>query len=806
MFNKEIAKLQASEDTKPSSLMKPSKANTDSGYHGMSEDEMDLDQLAGETQPTLESQSLKEDSLPSKPPFYTQKVSNRHSEERSTTDGSFQTAKEETAIQETCKTNLQPTTDHVAAEKSEAAGEPEVIERPIPESTPKTLPLEPAGIPDDVMNLDEMDRDSVLDDVPVDESRSPSEGSSPAKPLVRKSSLTFASLPAREPLTTKKSIGSRVSRTSHLEQSKAAIHRGSFLGRFTGGKSTGGLRQPEPAPELEHNEEIERDEIGKPELLREQSDGDTKMAKLHSKSSTQRLHDKINMLGKSQPARPTKSIPATAALPNSVYPELPKHETKSPAPVEGSAAPAKAPPHHMPEDDDDDWIGPPQIQSSDSNRPKLSKSTSVDVMEDIRGKHNISDQEFGFERHVKEQNREPSPLRQSVVVEPQRFGARQSRSASNSVFASPTRAGLRSETKGKQTQESYPQSLQSSHQSTTPNGTPTRRYVDGPLSASKSKLQSIMKTARGLFTSSAGVSAQAKMETLSPHSMRTRGQVRESPNGSLKGGKLKPSESGSDLYHDLRPEVHVQNLADKSSHNSIQDVEPRKTRSSTEKEEKRELVEQERCSTDLKIGHVQKAQIQKATVQKHGSANANSADARVTETEIVTRAAVDQPSKSTRKSPRRLQHQHESKQPMEALEIRANGVTDEAVPAQVMGPPPPHHQSQPSQLQRPKELRRPIKPAKEAASKPKPQPVAIRVGTLSQRIPLTNATLSSSLQESLPAFQAKSSNLGKKPSNGSLHQSASSNSLKSSVTSTTAKPKALLAAERKKEQVCGDQC
>lgn len=739
------------DDSKTAVLVQHSKANTDSGYHGMSEDEMDVDEPTGATQPVTNPRTFEEDPIPPKPPTHAQPFSSTHSEERSPVDGSFETAKEDITSRDVCKADPQPNANH------HAAIELGVIDPQIIGPSLTNGPLGEPGVPEDAMDLDEMDHDSILDDAPIDDSRSPSEGSSPAKPLVRKSSLTFAALPAREPLTTKKSIGSRVSRTSHLDQSKTAINRGSFLGRFTGGKSLGGVRQPEPAQEAGSNEEVDKDEVDRPELPREESDGDMKMAKLHSKSSTQRLHDRISMLGKSQPARP--------------------------------------------EDDDDDWIEPPQMQSNDLSRPKLSKSTSVDVMEDIRGKHNISDQDFGFDRHDKEQNREPSPLRQSVMVgSPHRI--RQSRSASNSTFASPARACPRSETKYIQAHESNLERKRSPNQSTTPIGTPTKRHVDGPLSASKSKLQSIMKTARGLFTSSAGVSAQAKMETLSPHTKRTQGQMHGSPSGSTTASKLKSSGLNGELYPNLRPGGQIQSLVDQQPPKPVNITEPRKTRSSTEKEEKRREREiRERHSTEAELESIRKAQSQDAVAHKQAKTYNASADVQVVEPETIAHLNSAKLSKPTRQSPRRLQNPQETRQPMEALESRANGVADESRPAQVMGPPPPQNQSQPSQLQKPKDLRRPVKPAKEAAPKPKPQPVAIRVGTLSQRIPLTNGALSSSLQESLPASQPKPPSLGKKPSNASIHTTASNGSLKTSQSSTTTKPKALLAAERKKEQV-----
>jgi len=146
-----------------------------------------------------------------------------------------------------------------------------------------------------------------------------------------------------------------------------------------------------------------------------------------------------------------------------------------------------------------------------------------------------------------------------------------------------------------------------------------------------------------------------------------------------------------------------------------------------------------------------------------------------------------------RKSPRRLQEQEQqAEHEMETAQEHA------------MGPPAPPASQQPSTLKG-SEARRPVKPSRDAAPKPKPQPVAIRVGTMSQRIPLSTASLSASLQESLPPSGAKSAGLAKKPSNASLQTTASTNSFKSSVSSQAAKPKALIAAERKKEQVGSDR-
>lgn len=721
--------------------------NTDSGYHGLPEDDMDVNQDLVVVPSSAETHDKLEEFPPKSPLRGHQNVANQ-SERHSTTERSFHSAKEE--ISKGDVTIASPQRNEPPVSDVEHPTEP--TKAPLPEPAAPVLDCAPS----DAMETDILDKD-LNEDLAVDESRSPSQGSSPARPLVRKSSLTFAALPAREPLTTKKSIGARTSRTSHLDQSKT---RGSFLGRFTGGKSLGGSRQPEPDQDDEINDEMDVD-MEKPALTREESDGDSKMARLHNKSSTQRLHDRINMLGKSQPARPTKSIPAAAAVKGLSYPELPNQEPQAEVeqtsflPLKTVTAPVSN------DDDDDDWIQPPHVLSINSNRPQLPKSISADVMEDIRGKQTIGGQDFDRSRNDEPATKQSSPLPYARAQVTRSSGQWLSRAATTSKSTSPPKAA-----KGAATQALHgiaASGLDSStptDQSTTPLGSPSsRRYVDGPLSASKSKLQSIMKTARGLFSSSAGVSAQAKMETLSPLSARTHGDTQ--------------GPSTNDALRSKSPKGALTKL--------VSNTDVRKTRSSTEKEERRKESEvRERRRTEEELERAKEKEDPKIMTQKL--------------VQPPGPPVEGQPqSKPAKQSPRKPQtHEGPKAQP---------DVVEDDLSSHPVGPPVSHAQTQQSHLQKPSNVRRPIKPAKETAPKPKPQPVAIRVGTLSQRIPLSNAALSSSLQESLPQSQPKQPAVGRKPSNASLQTSASNSSLKSSATMAAPKPKALLAAERKKEQV-----
>ena len=780
------------------------KENTDSGYHGITDDEMEIDETPITAQQIQVAQQLDDQAMSLDPPADQEKPVERASADRRTTEGSFHSAREDLPMRDTTKESSQPSTTTLEGPSVEQGHVS--LDHPA-KNSPSKHPY--SAVQDDIEVVNNQDdKESLLDEDPdLDPSRSPSNGSSPVKPLVRKSSLTFASLPAREPLATKKSIGGRVSRTSHIDQTKpTTISRASYLGRYTGGKSLGGLRQPEIEDEVvddtDKDDPMDLDEEDRPTLAREESDGDGKMAKLHNKSSTQRLHDRINALGKSQPARPTKSIPAAVPVVTQPdYPELPEtgEELGAVQPVAGPKIGAFA---AAVDEDEDDWIKPISVQSNQLKRPQLRKSHSTDVMEQISGKVSIGGEEFGLGPHDRLASRQPSPLRQVAVVDHPTNGPGHKKSASTSVLVSLARAIPPQDVNHKKTiSVSNPghcpvideQCLPIA--SVTPAGTPASRlHIEGPLSASKSKLQSIMKSARGLFTSSAGISAQAKMETLSPSSMRTRGQAQASSIDEVVSSKPLPPAPQGTLYP-LLPSGTRDLGVDSPTKNS----EGRKTRSSTEKDEKRrEKDVKERKRLMVELERAREKERQKAAVSKEAQADIIVAQAPLaTNLEETAQSRAQRP---TRQSPRRQQKPDEPQRATANWEL-LSGSADSSDPIQPMAPPPPRTQAQQSHLQKPKDLRRPIKPAKEAASKPKPQPVSIRVGTLSHPIPLTNAALSSSLQDSLPPTQQRQTGLAKKASNASLQTSISNASLKSSVSSSSTKPKALLAAERKKEQV-----
>ena len=283
------------------------------------------------------------------------------------------------------------------------------------------------------------------------------------------------------------------------------------------------------------------------------------------------------------------------------------------------------------------------------------------------------------------------------------------------------------------------------------------------------------------------------METFLPSSLQLQSQGQDVAGDLLLKTTAGPSYLNQMLYPSL-PNGSQVSLQSTPSSNG----EGRKTRSSREKEEKqkeKDLRDRQRAEENLNRARDQERHKASKFKAPQNLAVTSKAFAESSVIETIPLKA----SKPIRQSPRRHQIQDE----VPILDAGSEGIekqVEDADLARSMGPPS-RPLSQPSQIHKPKDMRRPIKPAKEVAPKPKPQPVAIRVGTLSQRIPLTNAALSTTLQESLPVSSTKQPAVAKKTSNTSLQTSAPVSSFKSSVSSLSSKPKALLAAERKREQV-----
>ena len=587
---------------------------------------------------------------------------NQVREERDrTTEGSFHSAKED----QTTKVARQALENDAADANS---------------TVPQTQPVAPQPT--------EQSEQTQEFDAHMDDIGSPSDESTPDRPLVRKGSLNFASLPAREPLKT--SIGGRISRTSHVDQKKSlgptrnsqSLHHAQIL------PQQASEVESEQGDEDDSEEDIVMDDSHIEILGHDDSEDEQQTVMQHTKSSTQRLHDKIEMLGKAPAPRPSKSIPSAMQMAN--------RHSAAPRPSERAI-------EYPGLDDDDDWIKP-------LSSPKGKQAITQDQDEDTAGSDDDSQFDLrapeliAHEERMRTPGRSPSPGKQ-------RPGFGHAKSVSTATLASPAKMAMdmdRPVSPARSISVSHPQPT------TTPNGSP-RKYLD--LSASKSKLQSIMKTAKGLFTSSAGVSAAAKLETLSPNALRM------------------VSNTMPGMYPNMDKMLEDRPLP------ASPPKEGRKTRSSTEREKGDKRNQKDAKAMQKMDGQLEKARqhvAQKATQQKQQQEWARS----------------------------------ETHSPKRGLEDESDAV---------------------EMNQQPKAGRL----GKPAPVKGKPAPVSIRVGTHSQRMPMGSSIMNPN-QETLPA-EPKRPGLTKKASTSSL-QSTTTIGFKASVHAQPTKPRALLAAERKREQ------
>ncbi|KAI7517325.1 hypothetical protein KC331_g21760, partial [Hortaea werneckii] len=210
--------------------------------------------------------------------------------------------------------------NEAAAGEEEAEGEAEVSETPAAVHKRDSAAQEEEPEPEPELEP-ELEPDAVDQDMEDEEAQqSPSDTSSPEKPIQRKSSFTFSSLPAREPLTAKRSFGGR---NSQIEAGRHSVLA---------------ARAMTNASQTEDKAEQDTAEESRPQ----------------TKTSTQSLHEKIMMLGKTKEPRTSKSIPQNVlGSQPAVYPQLPSAdaaETVANNAAEGSGEEL--------EDEDDDWIAP----------------------------------------------------------------------------------------------------------------------------------------------------------------------------------------------------------------------------------------------------------------------------------------------------------------------------------------------------------------------------------------------------------------------------------------------------------------
>jgi hypothetical protein len=787
----------------------------DSGYHGS---QASASTVATEIIERNESQAVTVSSQVETPAKLQPLArSDTASEGRRTTDESFQSAKEE----QTMAVNLEDSTINKEIFVLEAKAKQPHPQTALPPSQNESVnPILAPKLPSERLQQQEQTRiqpmtQSKTDAKDVfDDMQSPSEeGSSPIRaPLVRKSSLTFASLPAREPLT-KQSIGKRTSQTSHLDQSRT-----SYFGRPTGGKSLGNIQREE---HKDDEDEMDVDHAQHGHMARDESDPDSKLTRMHNKTSTQRLQDQISMLGQSQSQvpRPSKSIPNMAAIASqSSHMPLSQELRQANSPTRtdrGFPAPGA-----FPEDEEDDWIGPPNATAGApsifSPRPALNQSYSADVMEGIHGKATIAGSEFNVPKQRRDDPRHRSPIREPAIPERTTSTLGHTKSASTSILRSPMKQSDVAESllkKGISVSNPNLASAAVNDEEYSPAPkSPTRSFRDSPLKAAKDKVSSILKTSRNLFASSAAASAAAKGSTLSPPPTRLGNY--ESP--SLESVLQHHTTNTSLMYPSLESLHRSQNQFQMDSPSRLFGngkagpvMEGDDKRKEKDAKEAREAQKRDEKLEKLREKESEKARLFNQQEQERVAAMERQILAKKEQERLAKTAQMDVP-RATRSSPRKPKAQLEAEGI--AAAATSNNISSkevEMIDALVMPPP---EVPRPTTANPRDQIKRPIKPAKDNIHPAKQAPVVIRVDTGSQRNPQrnlfhpSNASLANSLQDSLaPAAQtAKPAGpqpaIRNKANAASVRPKVSTSSFKS-VSSTTGKVKALEAAARKKEQV-----
>lgn len=638
----------------------------------------------------------------------------------------------------------------------------------------------------------EMDPDVV--EAALDEtSRSPSDGSSPIRPIVRKSSLNFASLPAREPIT-HKSIGNRISRTSHLDQTRTSYYR------HTGGKSLGQDKQ-----DVTDDENDDMDMDGPPAPPTSQLEVKADNPAMHNKTYTQRLQDQINKLGKTQAnvqqtlkttdSNTSQTSPAIDALPQPT-PNKQVFSPKKPAMTPGA----------FPEDDDD-WIEPLGTPDDASNfrspRPVLPKSYTVDVMQGIPGQNALTGHDLALPTTRPQTGYGKSP-QFSPALGRTAGALGHHKSASVPIFPVVGRDhdGEKGLTKVISASNVVLATVLEDGQPTTPKS-PSRGFNNSPLKQVKNKLSSILKSSRGLLASSAAISAEGKHSLLSPSTTR----LGLHPGPSIESFRSQSVKETNPLYPDLSHQIT--DMQAPANTISPERTEGRRTRQSIEKEKAEEKRKKDEAKEARRLAE-QMDKLEKAREKEREKARVFSKEQErmaamekqlASQKEQEKRAIFATPgnnSKAIRNSPQKTKSRATSDdQDTDAPSIEDNTEDVEMLDVPNMMPPPsaPRSTAPPSAMKT-REIKRPVRPTKEPTNKAKQAPTVIRVNMGSQhsQYQTSNSSLSSSLHDTLSQPQSKS-----KTSQPSLQKKPSLQSLKSS-TSSAGRPKALEAAARRKEQ------
>jgi hypothetical protein len=626
-----------------------------------------------------------------------------------------------------------------AADSRALAPEPKNLCAPEHSTTPAGLP--PASPEADAHDGAAVHHD-VEDQMDIDDDvRSPSDNSSPVKPLVRKSSLTFASLPAREPLLAKKSMGNRVSRTSHVDASKG---RNSQMGRFTGGKSLGGSQIAHPA-ETHHADEMDVD-MERPELQREESE----TTKIHNKTSTQRLFERINMLKQQNeaPKRTSQNVVSSQASQSQTVSTQPKEEVPQTQASQPAYPSLPAPAAAQEEEDEDDWISPVRnaAPAPKPTRPAFGKNHTA-VTHPTPAKH--------------------VPAKLVSVSNPD-----------------------------------LPD-LSAAAESTTPVGSPTqKRYMDAPLSASKSKLYSAFRAAKEKLIGSSAASAQVKLDALKESPARPKLYAQGSSSDDVFSSPKRTDKPASIFSHNRSPSKDSNKSGKSILSSSPLKNDGRRTRSSTEREKQKEKETREKEIREAKQQQRAEDKLKQMREKEQSKAAAQAQKARAmgakTPTAMSSQGSLRQPTAvaATSKAPVQTAPQQQAlSRPGVPRTNTASSREQDGDSADEMPPPPPPKSQLPTTKATKAPLREPRKITKPSSKETLPKakaPQKIMVNLKSSQYgpaPPPAARPAPASGKPLPTGpQSFSKSTGPVPRQAPAPRPASALSTKSNPTSKTGRP------------------
>ena len=463
----------------------------------------------------------------------------------------------------------------------------------------------------------------------------------------------------------------------------------------------------------------------------------------------------------------------------------------------------------------------------------MTKSYTADVMEGVRGQDTVDGSDFAFPTQWRADDVPPS---QKVPSGPERttsaFGHNKSASAPVLPLVSSTEEAEEMVSPKKTISVSNPPlpPVSETDRPATPKS-PSRNFRESPLKQVKNKLSSILKSSKGLLASSAAISAEGKAALMSPSSTRL-GLLHVGPSVESFTSHF-ASKSTEQLYPDLSqhqaPSAQTLNGSTSPARNN-----GRKTRASTEREKREQKQKEKEDKEAQRLAEQQEKQeraLEKAREKEREKARVFSQEQEkiaAMERQIVAQKEQDKaampplpPPKDapgpTRTSPRKAKPQPEADGRRTPAPSKTVGDDDddddndndddddEMIDAPVTKPPQSAPRTVvPAPASRIRELKRPVKPSTQAATKVKQAPTVIRVNMGSQHPGFhpSNSILSATLQDTLGSQQQQQPQhtLNSKASKASLQTKPSIQSLKSSV-SSTGKPKALELAAKRKELV-----